>query len=221
MQPSSWHGVTTVVMGNCGVGFAPCKPGDHERLIQLMEGVEDIPFPVLVEGLPWNWESFPDYLDALEGAPLRHRHRHAAAARGAARVRDGRARRGPRAGDRGRHRGHGGARAARGRGRRARLLDLAHARTTAPRDGQPTPTLTAGEDELTGIALGLAAAGKGVLQVVSDFADADAEFAHAAPDRRALRPAAVVLARCRAALAERLAAPCSPRSSARTPRACR
>src|SRR5258705_12147981 len=67
MQPSSWHGVTTVVMGNCGVGFAPCKPGDHERLIKLMEGVEDIPFPVLVEGLPWNWESFPDYLDALEG----------------------------------------------------------------------------------------------------------------------------------------------------------
>ena len=65
MQPSSWHGVTTVVMGNCGVGFAPCRPDDHDRLIQLMEGVEDIPFPVLAEGLPWNWESYPEYLDSL------------------------------------------------------------------------------------------------------------------------------------------------------------
>ena len=65
MQPSAWHGVTTVVMGNCGVGFAPCKPEDHDRLIRLMEGVEDIPFPVLTQGLPWNWESFPDYLDSL------------------------------------------------------------------------------------------------------------------------------------------------------------
>src|SRR6201996_721601 len=66
MEPSSWHGVTPVVMGNCGVGFAPCKPGDHDRLVRLMEGVEDIPFPVLTEGLPWNWESYPDYLASLE-----------------------------------------------------------------------------------------------------------------------------------------------------------
>ncbi len=66
MTPSSGHGVTTVVMGNCGVGFAPCKPQDRDRLIRLMEGVEDIPFPVLTQGLPWNWEGFPDYLDALE-----------------------------------------------------------------------------------------------------------------------------------------------------------
>ena len=65
MQPSSWHGATTVIMGNCGVGFAPCKPNDHDRLVRLMEGVEDIPFPVLSKGLPWNWESYPDYLDAL------------------------------------------------------------------------------------------------------------------------------------------------------------
>src|SRR5277367_4490494 len=65
MQPSSWHGVTTVVMGNCGVGFAPCRAEDHDRLIRLMEGVEDIPFPVLAEGLPWNWESYPEYLDGL------------------------------------------------------------------------------------------------------------------------------------------------------------
>jgi len=55
MIPSSWHGVTTVVVGNCGVGFAPVHPEDHERLIQLMEGVEDIPGTVLHEGIPWNW----------------------------------------------------------------------------------------------------------------------------------------------------------------------
>jgi N-acyl-D-amino-acid deacylase len=63
--PSSWHGVTTAVIGNCGVGFAPCKPHQHDLLIQLMEGVEDIPFPVLSEGLPWDWETFPEYLDRL------------------------------------------------------------------------------------------------------------------------------------------------------------
>ena len=65
LQPSSWHGVTTVVMGNCGVGFAPVHERDHDRLIRLMEGVEDIPFPVLTEGLPWTWKSYPDYLDAV------------------------------------------------------------------------------------------------------------------------------------------------------------
>ena len=66
LSPSSNHGVTTAIMGNCGVGFAPVRTHDHDRLIRLMEGVEDIPFPVLAEGLPWNWESFPDYLDSLE-----------------------------------------------------------------------------------------------------------------------------------------------------------
>ena len=65
LTPSSNHGVTTAVMGNCGVGFAPCRPDDKERLISLMEGVEDIPHPVLAEGLPWNWETFPEYLDSL------------------------------------------------------------------------------------------------------------------------------------------------------------
>ena len=69
LTPSSHHGVTTAVMGNCGVGFAPCKPGEHDGLIRLMEGVEDIPFPVLAEGLPWTWESFPQYLDALDSLP--------------------------------------------------------------------------------------------------------------------------------------------------------
>ncbi|MEA2740215.1 MAG: hypothetical protein QOH05_3522, partial [Acetobacteraceae bacterium] len=66
MAPSSWHGVTTAVMGNCGVGFAPCKPADRERLIELMEGVEDIPGAVMHEGLKWEWESFSEYLDALD-----------------------------------------------------------------------------------------------------------------------------------------------------------
>ena len=69
MAPSSWHGVTTVVMGNCGVGFAPAKPDRHEWLISLMEGVEDIPGTALAEGMKWNWESFPEYLDELEAMP--------------------------------------------------------------------------------------------------------------------------------------------------------
>ena len=69
MAPSSWHGVTTVVMGNCGVGFAPARPDRHEWLIQLMEGVEDIPGTALAEGITWEWETFPEYLDALEKLP--------------------------------------------------------------------------------------------------------------------------------------------------------
>ena len=69
MAPSSWHGVTTVVMGNCGVGFAPAKPNRREWLIGLMEGVEDIPGTALAEGMSWNWETFPEYLDELEKLP--------------------------------------------------------------------------------------------------------------------------------------------------------
>src|SRR2546430_2336031 len=65
ITPSSQNGVTTAIMGNCGVGFAPCKPADHRRLIELMEGVEDIPEPVLSAGIPWAWESFPDYMNWL------------------------------------------------------------------------------------------------------------------------------------------------------------
>ena len=69
LAPSSWHGVTTVVMGNCGVGFAPVKPNDRDFLIELMEGVEDIPGAALSEGINWQWESFPEYLDALDSFP--------------------------------------------------------------------------------------------------------------------------------------------------------
>ena len=175
MTPSAWHGVTTVVMGNCGVGFAPCRPEDHDRLIRLMEGVEDIPFPVLAEGLPWNWESFPDYLDALGrrafdvdiGAQLPH---------AALRVYV--------MGERGANREPAtpadiaAMAAIAQKAMEAGALGFSTSRTLNHRtsDGQPTPTLTAAEDELTGIARGLGAAGKGVLQVVSDFADPRAEF---------------------------------------------
>ena len=182
MQPSSWHGVTTVVMGNCGVGFAPCRPEDHDRLIRLMEGVEDIPFPVLTAGLRWNWESYPDYLDALAaqqfdvdiGSQLPH---------AALRVYV--------MGERGVRREPATeadiaemAQLAQ-RAVEAGALGFSTSRTLNHRtsDGQPTPTLTAGEAELTGIAMGMARAahsargpGRGVLQFVSDFADPVQEF---------------------------------------------
>ena len=69
LTPSGWHGVTTAVMGNCGVGFAPAAPERHEWLIELMEGVEDIPGSAMVEGIEWEWTSFPEYLDALDRKP--------------------------------------------------------------------------------------------------------------------------------------------------------
>jgi N-acyl-D-aspartate/D-glutamate deacylase len=69
LTPSCWHGVTTIVMGNCGVGFAPVKPEKHDWLIGLMEGVEDIPGAALSEGIVWSWESYPEYLDAIDGVP--------------------------------------------------------------------------------------------------------------------------------------------------------
>ena len=69
LSPSSSHGVTTVVTGNCGVGFAPCRERDREKLVRLMEGIEDIPEIVMTEGLPWDWESFPDFLNSVEKRP--------------------------------------------------------------------------------------------------------------------------------------------------------
>ena len=65
LRPTSGHGVTTAVMGNCGIGFAPCKAEDRLKLVKLMEGVEDLPEPVLTAGLPWNWTTFPEYFDSL------------------------------------------------------------------------------------------------------------------------------------------------------------
>ena len=93
ITPSSQNGVTTAIMGNCGVGFAPCRPVDHFRLIQLMEGVEDIPEPVLSAGIPWAWERFSGLHGMAVEAQLRHGYRRATAARGLARLCDGRARR--------------------------------------------------------------------------------------------------------------------------------
>ena len=184
MQPSSWHGVTTVVMGNCGVGFAPCRPEDHDRLVRLMEGVEDIPFPVLTEGLPWNWESYPDYLDALAerrfdvdiGSQLPH-----AALRVFVMGQRGVDREPATEAD------IAAMAALAKEAMEAGALGFGTSRTLNHRssDGSPIATLTAGEDELTGIALGIAAAGKGVLQVVSDFADEDGRVRHAAPRGRA------------------------------------
>lgn len=175
LQPSSWHGVTTVVMGNCGVGFAPCREDDRDRLIRLMEGVEDIPFPVLAEGLPWNWRSFPDYLDALGrrrtdidfAAQLPH---------AALRVNV--------MGERGADREPATAADIAAMAEQAEAamrggaLGFTTSRTLNHRtsDGQPTPTLTAAEDELQGIAQGLKRAGSGVLQFVSDFPDPAGEF---------------------------------------------
>lgn len=176
ISPSSLHGVTSVVMGNCGVGFAPCLPEDHGRLIRLMEGVEDIPFPVLAEGLPWSWESFPDYLDFLSGrsfdtdvcAQLPH---------AALRVFV--------MGDRGADREDATPEDIARMKQLAKEAMLAGAmgfstsRTLNHRtsDGKPTPTLTASQAELQGIAMGLAEAGCGVLQFVSDFNDPGKEAA--------------------------------------------
>ncbi|MFT4624637.1 MAG: N-acyl-D-amino-acid deacylase, partial [Myxococcota bacterium] len=69
LTPSGWHGVTTVVMGNCGVGFAPCRVEDRDWLINVMEGVEDIPGSALAEGINWDWQTFPEYMDAIERLP--------------------------------------------------------------------------------------------------------------------------------------------------------
>lgn len=165
LAPSSNHGVTTVVTGNCGVGFAPCKPEHRDMLIRLMEGVEDIPEAVMAEGLPWTWESFPDYLDTLEtrqcdidfAAQLPHApvRVHVMGERGARReaatdadlaamtriVRDA---------------------------VRAGALGVTTSRSLAhrTREGALAPTVTAEERELIALAKGLREAGAGVFQLI-------------------------------------------------------
>ncbi len=175
MTPSSWHGVTTVVMGNCGVGFAPVRPADHDALVELMEGVEDIPGTALHEGLAWDWESFPEYLDALD---RRRRDIDIAAQvpHGALRLYV--------MGERGSRRDDATDDEIAAMGRlaaeavRAGALGFTTSRTRNHRTstGDWTPTLTAAANELAGIAAAIGETGAGVLEVVSDFADEDAEL---------------------------------------------
>ena len=178
LAPSSWHGVTTAVMGNCGVGFAPCKPADRDRLIELMEGVEDIPGPALHEGLDWRWESFPQYLDALEARP-RDIDICAQLPHGAVRVfvMGERAMRLEPANPQ----DIAAMRRIAEEAMRAGGFGFTTSRTISHRTlaGDPTPSLRATEEELTGIALGLKDAGSGMLELVSDWntPDAATEFA--------------------------------------------
>ena len=176
--PSAWHGVTTAVMGNCGVGFAPCRPADRNKLVELMEGVEDIPGPVMNEGLSWQWESFPEYLAALDTRP-RDIDLCALLPHAALRVYV--------MGDRAiRHEKATPADIAQMRTMtadaiRAGAFGFSTSRTISHKTlaGDYTPTLRANEEELTGIALGMQAAGAGFLELVSDWnePDAQSEFA--------------------------------------------
>jgi N-acyl-D-aspartate/D-glutamate deacylase len=176
LEPSSAHGVTTVVMGNCGVGFAPCRPDDRASLVKLMEGVEDIPEVVMTAGLSWQWQSFPDYLELLDRrrfdmdvatqvphAPLRLHVMGARALERSPATEDDVAR----------------MRALTAEAVRAGALGFSTSRSLNHRtsDGTVTPSHAAASDELAGIARGLRDAGTGVLQLISDFEDLDAEFA--------------------------------------------
>ena len=176
MTPSSWHGVTTAIMGNCGVGFAPSRVHQRQWMMDLMEGVEDIPGVVLSEGVNWEWESFPEYLDALDrrprimdvGAQIPHcaLRVYVMGERGAARepatqedidlmsrlVQEG---------------------------VQAGALGFSSSRTIVHRTkhGQAVPTLDAAAHELISIARAMGQTGKGVNQLISDFDDLDREFA--------------------------------------------
>src|SRR3954452_15235449 len=175
LQPSAWHGVTSVVAGNCGVGFAPVVPAHHQRLIDLMEGIEDIPGTALHEGLPWNWESYEEYLDVLGqrrfdldiGTQVPHAalRVHVMGERAVA----------------------GGAATAAEVAEMARLssaavragaLGFTTSRTLNHKsvDGELTPSYDAGLEELVEIAAAVGATGRGVLQLVTDFLDVDVDM---------------------------------------------
>ncbi|MGE0699362.1 MAG: amidohydrolase family protein, partial [Hyphomicrobiaceae bacterium] len=169
LAPSSLHGVTTAIFGNCGVGFAPVKPGTSDFLINLMEGIEDIPGTVLAEGVSFAWESFADYMAALDAIPhaidIGTQVPHTAL-------------RFYVMGERGAE--HGEAPTEGEIARMGSLLEEALAagalgfttsRTTKHRakDGRPVPSLSAREPELAGLARAMRKAGRGVLEVNSDF----------------------------------------------------
>ena len=179
LTPSSQHGVTTVVTGNCGVGFAPCRPADHDLLIELMAGVEDIPEVVMTAGLEWNWESFPQYLDAVAARP----HDVDIAAllpHSALRVYV--------MGERAARREEATAddiaamSALVHEALDAGAVGFATSRALQQRSvhGEPIPTVRAAEDELRGILSAMKASGRGVFQLLSDFyefGDIDREWA--------------------------------------------
>jgi N-acyl-D-aspartate/D-glutamate deacylase len=175
ISPSSWNGVTTVLIGNCGVGFAPCRPEQRDMLIKLMEGVEDIPEVVLNEGLPWNWQTFPEFLDALDArrydidvatqVPHSAVRVYVMGERGANRepaTEDDR---------------NQMARIV-AEGMRAGALGFATSRTIAHKTlaGDHIPTLRAAEAELAAIGQAMRGVGAGWMQVISDFDDPDTEF---------------------------------------------
>lgn len=168
LLPTSWHGVTTTVMSNCGVGFAPVCEGYRDRLVDIMEGVEDIPGNVLHEGLSWDWASFPDYLDALERrphdidvcaqlphSPLRIHVMGERAVRLEPATEDDIAQ----------------MRALAREAMEAGAIGFSTSRTLNHRmpNGDPIPSQGADAHELAGIAAGLKDAGRGVLQMISDF----------------------------------------------------
>ncbi|MDH4146372.1 MAG: amidohydrolase family protein [Acidimicrobiia bacterium] len=176
LTPSSWHGVTTTVFGNCGVGFAPVQRGTEGFLINLMEGVEDIPGTVLAEGIDFTWQDFPGYLDALAATP-RIMDVAAQVPHGALRCFV----MGERGGD------HAERPSEDEIARMGQLvaealdagaLGFSTSRTTKhrARDGRPTPSLSAAEPELFGVAEAMRRLGKGVLQVNSDFGPGEVEL---------------------------------------------
>ena len=169
MTPSSWHGVTTTVFGNCGVGFAPIRPGSEDYLISLMQGVEDIPGTVLAEGIDFSWESFPEYLDVLDSMP-RVMNVGAQVPHGALRFYV--------MGDRGAE--HDALPRAEEiermgqlleEGLRAGALGFTTSRTVKHKaaDGRPTPSLSATDPELAGLARAMGRAGSGVFECNSDL----------------------------------------------------
>lgn len=173
LKPSSAHGITTVITGNCGVGFAPCRPDQRDQLLRLMEGVEDIPFPVLEAGLPWTWESFPEYLGLIASRSY-DMDVACYVPHAALRVFV--------MGDRGVEREPATPEdiermcALFGEALDAGAIGIGTSRTLFHRssDGKPIPTRDATDAELFGLADTLRASGKGVFQIVEDLQLPDA-----------------------------------------------